>query len=89
MASNEDVANFGPYHVYYVHSLGYTWDKWVSEFCIVRTVVGTASEAHTFGLVTSASTASRSAATRMWEYLSSIPLRPSLWRRVPQIVRRH
>jgi hypothetical protein len=32
VASDEDIANFGPYHVYYVHSLGYTWDKWVSGF---------------------------------------------------------
>lgn len=32
VASNEEVANFGPYHVYYVHSIGYTWDKWVSDY---------------------------------------------------------
>jgi hypothetical protein len=32
VASAEDVANFGPYHVYYVHSLGYTWDRWAGDY---------------------------------------------------------
>ena len=32
VASEEDIANFGPYHIYYVHSLGYTWDRWVSDY---------------------------------------------------------
>jgi hypothetical protein len=34
VASDEDVANFGPYHVYRVHSLGFREqeDAWVSDF---------------------------------------------------------
>jgi hypothetical protein len=32
VASDDDVANFGPYHVYYVHSLGYTSDRWVGDY---------------------------------------------------------
>ena len=32
VASDADIANYGPYHVYFVHSLGYTWDRWVSDF---------------------------------------------------------
>jgi hypothetical protein len=36
VASDEDIANFGPYHVYYVHSLGYTWDRWVGDYADQR-----------------------------------------------------
>ena len=32
VATEEDIANFGPYHVYYVHSLGYTWDRWAGDY---------------------------------------------------------
>jgi hypothetical protein len=38
VASDADVANFGPYHVYRVHSLGYNeyGDAWVSDFSDAR-----------------------------------------------------
>ena len=36
VATDEDVANFGPYHVYRVHSLGYTSDSWAGDFTDAR-----------------------------------------------------
>jgi hypothetical protein len=32
VATEEDIANFGPYHVYFVHSFGYTWDRWAGDY---------------------------------------------------------
>ena len=36
VASEEDIANFGPYHVYFVHSIGYTWDRWAGDYADQR-----------------------------------------------------
>lgn len=36
VASQEETATFGPYHVYRVHALGYVDDKWVSAFTDTR-----------------------------------------------------
>ena len=36
VATDAEVANFGPYHVYRVHSLGYTTDSWAGDYTDAR-----------------------------------------------------